>query len=169
MKIIFKIVVILTFLTTTSVASAEIYKWVDEKGTINFTDDPVTIPQEYWGKIESRKTEEDRMTIRERVKAKQEQEKRAKESIEGNKQEYQMALQKENKPKTEKQIMQSKKESEAEIKKEEKLRKLEDPYEKSWSSYGKGLTGVKLSTPKGGSANTSKKSSIYDGKGKLKK
>jgi hypothetical protein len=44
MRTISKIVVILSFLTTTSLASAEIFKWVDAKGTIHFSDDPATIP-----------------------------------------------------------------------------------------------------------------------------
>ena len=170
MRTISKIVVILSFLTVPSFVSAEIYKWVDGKGTVHFTDDPVTIPQEYWEKTESRKTEEDYMTIEERIRAKQEQEKWGKESIDGSKQEYQMSLQKENKPKAQKQIMQEKKDSEAAIKKDEKLRKEEeDSYKNCWNCDGSGIIGVKLATPSVGSSDMSKTSSIYGGKRKLKK
>jgi hypothetical protein len=48
---------------------AEIYKWVDEKGTVHFTEDPATIPEKYREKVESRTTEEDSMTPAERIKA----------------------------------------------------------------------------------------------------
>jgi hypothetical protein len=39
---------------------AEIYKWVDEKGTIHFTEDPSTIPEKYRDKVKSRVVEEER-------------------------------------------------------------------------------------------------------------
>jgi len=168
MKTILKIVVIFSFLATTSLVSAEIYKWVDGKGTIHFTDDPATIPENYWDKTESRRTEEDLMSLEERIRARQDQEKRVKGGIEARKQEYGMSLQKEKKPKAEKQIIPAKKSPETEIKKEENLRKGEDSYEKGWDYYGKGLKGVKLATPNGGSANIGKKGSNYGGKGKLK-
>jgi clan AA aspartic protease (TIGR02281 family) len=38
-------------------ASAEMYKWVDEKGTVHFTDDISSIPEKYRGNIEERKTQ----------------------------------------------------------------------------------------------------------------
>jgi clan AA aspartic protease (TIGR02281 family) len=37
-------------------ASAEMYKWVDEKGTVHFTDDISSIPEKYREGIEERKT-----------------------------------------------------------------------------------------------------------------
>jgi clan AA aspartic protease (TIGR02281 family) len=37
-------------------ASAEMYKWVDEKGTVHFTDDLSSIPEKYREDIEERKT-----------------------------------------------------------------------------------------------------------------
>jgi len=37
-------------------ASAEMYKWVDEKGTVHFTDDISSIPEKYREKVEERKT-----------------------------------------------------------------------------------------------------------------
>ena len=150
MKIIFKIVVVLCLLAAPSLVSAERYKWVDEKGTIHFTDDPATISPKYWDKTESRRTEEDLMSLEERIRARQDQEKRVKGGIEARKQEYGMSLQKEKKPKAEKQIIPAKKSPETEIKKEENLRKGEDSYEKSWSYDSKGLKGVKLANPNAG-------------------
>ncbi len=37
-------------------ASAQMYKWVDEKGTVHFTDDVSSIPEKYRENIEERKT-----------------------------------------------------------------------------------------------------------------
>jgi len=37
-------------------ASAEMYKWVDEKGTVHFTDDISSIPEKYREDVEERKT-----------------------------------------------------------------------------------------------------------------
>ena len=42
---------------------------MDEKGTVHFTEDPTTIPEKYRDKAKSRETEEDSMTLEERVKA----------------------------------------------------------------------------------------------------
>ena len=61
------------------VAQAEIYKWVDEKGTVHFTEDPATIPEKHWDNAESTTTEEDLMTPEERMKAKKQYEKELQE------------------------------------------------------------------------------------------
>jgi clan AA aspartic protease (TIGR02281 family) len=37
----------------------EMYKWVDEKGTVHFADDPLAIPEKYRSDAESRKTPKD--------------------------------------------------------------------------------------------------------------
>ena len=42
---------------------AEIFKWVYEKGTVHFTEDPATIPEKYREKTQSRTTEEDLMPL----------------------------------------------------------------------------------------------------------
>ncbi len=39
---------------------AQIYKWVNENGTIEFTDDPTKIPDKYRGQIEIRKETKDK-------------------------------------------------------------------------------------------------------------
>jgi len=69
-------------------ARAEIYKWVDEKGTVHFTQDPSTIPEKYHDKTESRTTEEDSMSIEERVKAKQRDEAEIRKRINRENNEY---------------------------------------------------------------------------------
>jgi len=53
---------------------AEIYKWVDEKGTVHFTEDPETIPERYRENVKSRTTEEDLMSPEERMRVKREHE-----------------------------------------------------------------------------------------------
>ena len=59
-------------------AQAEIYKWVDEKGTVNFTEDPETIPERYRENVKSRLTEEDLMSPEERMRVKREREEQEK-------------------------------------------------------------------------------------------
>ena len=59
-------------------AQAEIYKWIDEKGTIHFTEDPETIPERYRENVKSRTTEEDLMSPEERMKVKREREEQEK-------------------------------------------------------------------------------------------
>jgi hypothetical protein len=39
--------IIFGLLLHSQLAHAEIYKWVDEKGTVHFTEDPSTIPEKY--------------------------------------------------------------------------------------------------------------------------
>lgn len=55
-------------------AQAEIYKWIDEKGTVHFTEDPETIPERYRENVKSRTTEEDLMSPEERMRVKRERE-----------------------------------------------------------------------------------------------
>jgi DnaJ-class molecular chaperone len=56
-------------------AHAEIYKWVDEKGTVHFTYDPETIPEKYREKTKSRPSGEESVTIEEKLRTRLEQEK----------------------------------------------------------------------------------------------
>jgi hypothetical protein len=60
-------------------AQAEIYKWIDEKGTVHFTEDTETIPERYRKNVESRTTEEDLMSPEERMRIKRESEEQEKE------------------------------------------------------------------------------------------
>lgn len=43
-------------LLATSFSYAQIYKWVDDSGTIHFTDDPAKVPGRYWNRVEEEKT-----------------------------------------------------------------------------------------------------------------
>jgi hypothetical protein len=62
-------------LLVSQLAHAEIYKWVDEKGTTHFTYDPETIPEKYREKTKSRPSEDDSMTLEEKLRTRQEKEK----------------------------------------------------------------------------------------------
>jgi len=53
MRFIILLIILLTILAPSSYA--EMYKWVDEKGTVHFTDDPSNIPEKYRQDAESRK------------------------------------------------------------------------------------------------------------------
>ena len=59
-------------------AQGEIYKWIDEKGTVHFTEDPETIPEKYRENVKSRTTEEDLMSPEERMRIKRESEEQEK-------------------------------------------------------------------------------------------
>lgn len=80
--------IISSLLFISQLSHAEIYKWVDEKGTVHFTEDPATIPEKYRDKANSRTTEEDLMTPEERLKAKQQYEEEVKEKLKKEGKEY---------------------------------------------------------------------------------
>lgn len=52
------IAVVCLFFLLSPVTHAEIYKWVDEKGGVHFTEDPTTIPEKYRDKVRSRPSDE---------------------------------------------------------------------------------------------------------------
>lgn len=66
-----KAIVIILMILVSSVCWAEIYKWIDEKGAVHFTEDPATIPEKYWEKAKARQTEEDSMPTQEPIRIKQ--------------------------------------------------------------------------------------------------
>ena len=43
-------------LLVASFSYAQVYKWVDDSGTVHFTDDPAKVPEEYWDRVEEKKT-----------------------------------------------------------------------------------------------------------------
>ena len=49
-------------LLAVSFPHAQVYKWVDDSGTVHFTDDPAKVPEEDWDRVEEKKAikEEDR-------------------------------------------------------------------------------------------------------------
>jgi len=67
--------------------NAEIYKWVDEKGTVHFTEDPSTIPEKYREKTESRSTEEDLIPLEQRIRLKKKEEAELRERLKREKNE----------------------------------------------------------------------------------
>src|SRR4030042_2231818 len=56
-------------------ASAEVFKWVDDKGTIHFTEDESNIPEKYRQQTEKRPLPEDPGSPREKVKEGKEEKK----------------------------------------------------------------------------------------------
>ncbi len=81
-------IVIFSLLLVFQIAHAEIFKWVDEKGTVHFTEDPATIPEKYMDKVKSRTTEEDLMSPEERARAKKQYEEEVKEKLKKEGKEY---------------------------------------------------------------------------------
>lgn len=123
MKWIIAIFGLLLFFTF---ANAEIYKWVDEKGTLHFTEDPSTIPEKYRDKIKSRQTEEDKMTPEERVKAKEEYERERKKRLEKERLEYEQSVKEEEKRRNIRRAEDAAEERRIRTEKEEKTRKSEE-------------------------------------------
>jgi Tfp pilus assembly protein PilF len=58
---------------------AEIYKWIDEKGTTHFTEDLSVIPKRYKDQTKSEKTEKNHMSLEEKAGAKKELENKSDE------------------------------------------------------------------------------------------
>ena len=56
-----RILFLLFFIFLTEFAFAEVYKWVDERGVVHFTDDIIQIPEKYRPQIERLGTSEDRV------------------------------------------------------------------------------------------------------------
>jgi hypothetical protein len=95
MKTIFKMIVLLGFVAAASLVWAEMYKWVDEKGTVHFTEDPATIPEKYKDKAKARLTDEDLMTPEDKAKASKDDEKRARRrQLDQSREDYQKGLEK---------------------------------------------------------------------------
>jgi hypothetical protein len=102
---------------------AEIYKWVDEKGTVHFTEDPATIPEKYREKVKSRLTEEDLMTPEERVRAKEQHEEQVRERFEKEQKVYEKSIEEGQTRKKRKVLEDAKEEERLKV---EKARKLSD-------------------------------------------
>jgi len=79
--------IILYSLMISQFIHAEIYKWVDDKGTIHFTEDPSKIPEEYREKTQSRTTEEDLIPLEERVRIRKKEEAEVRERLKREKSE----------------------------------------------------------------------------------
>jgi len=79
--------VIIASLWVTQFTHAQIYKWIDEKGTIHFTEDPSTIPEKYREKTQSRTTEEDLIPLEQRIRLKKKEETEIRERLKREKNE----------------------------------------------------------------------------------
>jgi chromosome segregation ATPase len=55
------LILILLFLFTATLSHAQVYKWVDEKGIVHFTDDITQIPEKYRRAIEKREATEEKI------------------------------------------------------------------------------------------------------------
>jgi Skp family chaperone for outer membrane proteins len=132
MKWMISTICFLVFLTA---AHAEIFKWVDEKGTVHFTEDSATIPEKYRDQVKSRQTEEDLMTPEERAKAKKEQEELVKDRLKRDQKAYERSIQDEGQRKLRKEREDSEYEEQINAEKEERARKLEEGKKPSVPEY----------------------------------
>ena len=98
MRRLFVQIIIALFLFSS--VHAEIFKWVDDKGTVHFTEDPATIPESYRDRAKGRLTEEDLMSDEERAISKQKSEGETKERIRRENNAYERSLREEQLQKT---------------------------------------------------------------------
>ena len=168
----------LGLLLHSQLAQAVIYKWIDEKGAVHFTDDPATIPEKFKNQTSSRETEEDRMTIQQRIEVNKEEEKRVREKSKKDQSEYERSLKEESDRKTKREfedaLQQKKLEREKEIKRQDQaIKKKEqeekDAYKECANCNGKGWIGVDVVTLGGGWDTIRKPCSICGGTGYVKK
>lgn len=80
-KLCFALALLILLVLGISPVFAQIYKWVDEKGTIHFTQDPSTIPEKYRGTARSRPSEEEPAPTGERVRSREYYERTPKERL----------------------------------------------------------------------------------------
>jgi chromosome segregation ATPase len=65
------LILILLFVFTATLSNAQLYKWVDEKGTVHFTDDITQIPERHRRTVEEREVEEEKIETKETGEAPQ--------------------------------------------------------------------------------------------------
>jgi hypothetical protein len=83
---VFILIAALMFLLGAGPARAkEIYKWVDEKGTVHFAEDESGVPEGYRGQLEKRSLKEDSKTPKDKEKDRKQDGKGAKEQSAGKK------------------------------------------------------------------------------------
>ena len=131
------ITILLGLLLIFQIAHAEIYKWVDEKGTVHFTEDPSTIPEKYQDKIKSRQTEEDKMTPEEKVKAKEEYERERKKRLEKERLEYEQSVKEEERRRNIRRAEDAAEERQIRAEKEEKEQRAKESKEEPGPEYAK--------------------------------
>jgi hypothetical protein len=132
-----KTILIILIIFASSVCFGEIYKWVDEKGTVHFTEDPTMIPDKYRDKAKSRTTEEDSMSIEERARAKQEHEKTVMDLQNREQRTYEQSLEEEKQRKEEKAREHAEYGEQINTEKEERARKLRETQKEAIPEYVK--------------------------------
>ncbi len=65
----------------------DVYKWVDEKGTVHFGDDESGVPEKYRDQVEKKSLPEESQTPKEKVKTRKQDGKGAKEKLAGKEKE----------------------------------------------------------------------------------
>ena len=65
----------------------EVYKWVDEKGTVHFSEDESSVPEEYREQLEKKSVEEESKPAKEKVKPRRQDGKGAKDTFTGKEKE----------------------------------------------------------------------------------
>jgi hypothetical protein len=65
----------------------DVYKWVDEKGTVHFSEDESSVPEEYRDQLEKKSMKEDSKPPKEKVKVRKQDEKGAKDRLAGKEKE----------------------------------------------------------------------------------
>lgn len=151
------IIVLLCIFVFCGVGSGEIYKWMDEKGTVHFTEDPSTIPEKYRGSVKSRTTEEDRMSPDERIREKEKLEEEADKRRERDRIEYEESIRDEERKRNVRQLEDAAEEERIRTEKEEKARRAEESKKEPLPEYvkdqclrcgGSGIIWKTLRTPK---------------------
>jgi hypothetical protein len=65
----------------------DVYKWVDEKGTVHFSEDESSVPEKYRDQLEKKSLPEESQTPKEKVKTRKQDGKGAKEKLAGKEKE----------------------------------------------------------------------------------
>jgi ribosomal protein L14E/L6E/L27E len=128
-------IILIIFLSST--CWAEIYKWVDEKGTAHFTEDPSTIPEKYRDRVKTRYMEEDSMTMEEKIKAEKQHEEEVKERLEKGQKEYEKSIEEEKLIRKRKELENAKEEERLRVEKEEKARRLKESQKEPTPEYAR--------------------------------
>ena len=131
------IIVLFCLFVFCGVGSGEIYKWMDEKGTVHFTEDPATIPEKYRGSVKSRTTEEDLMSPEERMGEKKRLEEEADRRRERTRIEYEESVREEERKRKIRQLEGAAEEERIRAEKEEKARTAAEAKKEPVPEYAK--------------------------------
>jgi len=114
---------------------AEVFKWIDEKGTVHFTDDPATIPEKYRDSAKGRITEEDLMSPEERIRAKKKDDEEARRRRGKEQAEYEESIREEESRQRNRQLEGATEGRQISGEKEEKARNVGESKKESGPEY----------------------------------